>query len=195
MIFAMKLSRAGNVSVILLVGLGCLIIVAGLIYVYHRDFRRSPEVTQQRSQVASGSIVQRVYHRPKVVRPLVPPEWHPSLEPTFKIIGPAGGRKIIQKVMPSFTRYGRKKGGFSTQVQLAFRVNDEGGVAPNVWVTKMGYPDFDAAAVQALRQWKFEPLDHPVPLPPEPNVVKDVERGQPAVIDFTFKLIKPPVRI
>lgn len=187
----MKRSRAGNATVFLAVGIGIIVVAAVLFYMYQRHLRKQRE--EQQAVVLLP--IAHHGHRVRTASHVRPPEVAaPSLEPTFTITGPVGNRKIIQKVLPSYPLWAEEQ-GVSADVRLAFRVDDTGSVAPNVWVTRMGQPDLDAAAVQALKQWKFAPLDHPVPMAPEPNVVKDVERGDPAIIDFSFKLIKPPVRI
>ena len=104
-------------------------------------------------------------------------------------MGSVRGRRIVQKVMPSYPQWAEVE-GVSTQVGLAFRVNEEGVVAPNVCVTRMGQPDFEATAVQALKQWKFAPRKVPRPENPEPYIYHQGE-GEPGVINFTFSLPAP----
>jgi len=75
-----------------------------------------------------------------------------------------GGPKAVRTVIPLYPAELRQK-GVEGQVELAVGIDKEGNVAA-VKVTKSLHPFLDNAAVQALKQWKFEPVlrnGEPVP--------------------------------
>jgi TonB family protein len=129
---------------------------------------------------------------PRRVRALTAPGF--SGQPAFRIIGVLGARPILSQVMPNYPIWAEEQ-GITGNVKLAFRVNDQGNVSPNIWVTQtIGDPLFDDIAIRALRQWKFAPLDSPERWPELPNVLEDADHGQPGVIDFRFTIPRPAVQ-
>ena len=68
----------------------------------------------------------------------------------------AGGPKAVYEVTPVYPTELREK-GVEGQVELEVGINEEGGVEA-VKVTKSLHPYLDNAAVQALKQWRFEPV-------------------------------------
>lgn len=82
--------------------------------------------------------------------------------------GGGGNRWPSQKVLPK-----KPPGSLDTQVKLRFRVASDGRVT-RVWpLQRGGDPSVDAAAIQAMYKWKFNPL------------TTDVEME--GTITFTFK--------
>jgi TonB family protein len=68
----------------------------------------------------------------------------------------SGGTKAVHKVMPSYPIELRQQ-GVEGQVGLQVAV-DEDGTVQGIRIVKSLHPYLDNAAVQALKQWKFEPL-------------------------------------
>ena len=68
--------------------------------------------------------------------------------------GGGGNRVVLNKVKPRFP-----PGTLDTKVQLRFRVRPNGTVSFVIPVRRGGNPRADAAAMQAMRQWRFNPLD------------------------------------
>jgi TonB family protein len=178
----MNNSQRGNTLVPFMVVVGMIIVLAALLYRYHRDLQRylkGPRALPHTREMRSHALPRLM----PVTKSL----------PTFTILGALQGRPIIRKVMPDYPTWAEEK-GVSTQVQLAFRVNNEGNVASNIWITRTGQPDFDEAAVRALRQWKFVPVDRPVVPTDKPDVLTETERGEPGVINFNFVLAPAAIR-
>jgi TonB family protein len=68
----------------------------------------------------------------------------------------SGGPKPVQKVIPAYPDELRKR-GVEGEVKLQVAV-DEDGTVQGVRVLKTLHPYLDNAAVQAIKQWKFEPV-------------------------------------
>lgn len=68
----------------------------------------------------------------------------------------AGGPRALKKVMPVYPDELRRQ-GVEGQVELEVGVDEEGTVQ-GVRVLKSLHPYLDHAAVQALKQWRFEPV-------------------------------------
>lgn len=82
--------------------------------------------------------------------------------------GGGGNRIVLTKVLPK-----KPPGTLDTQVKLRFLVAPDGSVTLVLPVQKGGNPVVDAAAVNALRQWRFNRL-------PDDRVME-------GTITFTFK--------
>ncbi|MBU3741756.1 MAG: energy transducer TonB [Candidatus Kapabacteria bacterium] len=67
--------------------------------------------------------------------------------------GGGGNRVVLTKVLPSFP-----SGTLNTQVKIKFRVLADGKVSMAWPVRRGGNPAVDQAAVQAMMQWRFNPL-------------------------------------
>lgn len=75
-----------------------------------------------------------------------------------RIKGPAGGRGIQRSVEPSYPAWAEAS-GVKGEVELKFWVTSAGEVGEvEVWKTS-GWSGFDNSASQALRQWRFEPIE------------------------------------
>lgn len=75
-----------------------------------------------------------------------------------RIKGPAGGRGIQRSVEPSYPAWAEAS-GVKGEVELKFWVLSGGEVSEvEVWKTS-GWSGFDNSASQALRQWRFEPIE------------------------------------
>jgi TonB family protein len=75
-----------------------------------------------------------------------------------RIKGPAGGRRILRSVEPSYPAWAEAS-GVKGEVELKFWVSPAGEVSEvEVWKTS-GWSGFDNSASQALRQWRFEPIE------------------------------------
>ena len=68
--------------------------------------------------------------------------------------GGGGNRVVLKKVKPQYP-----PGTLDTKVQLRFRVRPNGTVAFVTPVRKGGNPRADQAAMRAMYQWRFNPLD------------------------------------
>lgn len=68
----------------------------------------------------------------------------------------AGGPKVLHKVIPSYPDELRRR-GIEGHVELQVGIDAEGNVG-GVRILKSVYPYLDNSAVQALKQWKFEPV-------------------------------------
>ncbi|HCN05460.1 MAG TPA: hypothetical protein DIS79_07550 [Bacteroidetes bacterium] len=82
--------------------------------------------------------------------------------------GGGGNRIVLTKVLPK-----KPPGTLDTQVKLRFRVAPDGSVTLVLPVQKGGNPIVDAAAMNALRQWRFNRL-------PDDRIME-------GTITFTFK--------
>jgi len=67
--------------------------------------------------------------------------------------GGGGNRIVLNKVTPKFP-----PGTMNTEVKLRFRVRPDGSVSTVFPVRRGGDPQADAAAMQAMRQWRFNKL-------------------------------------
>lgn len=70
--------------------------------------------------------------------------------------GGGGNRTVLNKVLPKFP-----PGTLDTQVKIKFRVLPDGTVSMAWPIRRGGNPSVDQAAVQAMRQWRFNPLTTP----------------------------------
>lgn len=68
----------------------------------------------------------------------------------------AGGPKVLHQVVPSYPDELRRQ-GIEGQVELQVGIDEEGNVG-GVRVLKPLHPYLDNSAVQALKQWKYEPV-------------------------------------
>ncbi|MGA2532506.1 MAG: TonB family protein [Candidatus Aminicenantales bacterium] len=76
----------------------------------------------------------------------------------------AGGPKVIHRVTPAYPDELRRQ-GVEGQVDLQVGIDEEGTVG-GVKILKSLHPYLDNAAVQALKQWKYEPVyQNGVPVP------------------------------
>lgn len=76
----------------------------------------------------------------------------------------AGGPKVLHKVIPSYPDELRRQ-GIEGHVELQVGIDPEGNVG-GVRILKSVHPYLDNSAVQALKQWKFEPVrQNGVPVP------------------------------
>jgi len=82
--------------------------------------------------------------------------------------GGGGNRIVLTKILPK-----KPPGTLDTQVKLRFRVAPDGSVTFVLPVQKGGNPVVDAAAVNALKQWRFNRL-------PDDRIME-------GTITFTFK--------
>jgi TonB family protein len=76
----------------------------------------------------------------------------------------AGGPRVLHQVVPSYPDELRRQ-GIEGQVELRVGIDEEGNVG-GVRILKSLHPYLDNSAVQALKQWKYEPvLRNGVPVP------------------------------
>ena len=68
----------------------------------------------------------------------------------------AGGPKVLHQVIPSYPEELRRK-GIEGQVDLQVGIDEEGNVG-GVRILKSLHPYLDNSAVQALKQWRYEPV-------------------------------------
>jgi TonB family protein len=95
----------------------------------------------------------------------------------FQLEGPLGNRGIVKKVIPQYPAWAEEQ-GIVGSVQLYFTVTPDGSVRPSIQVRKTtGYPNLDQLGIDALKQWKFAPLNTP-----------DEGNGQWGLITFNFSL-------
>jgi TonB family protein len=67
-----------------------------------------------------------------------------------------GGPKVLHQVVPSYPEELRRR-GIEGQVELQVGIDEEGNVG-GVKILKSVHPYLDNSAVQALKQWKYEPV-------------------------------------
>lgn len=80
----------------------------------------------------------------------------------IKITGPLSKRKILRYYAPPFPAWARERGLLEAVVALKFYVDNLGRVLDTVTVeSSSGYGALDRLAVEAIKQWAFEPLDGP----------------------------------
>jgi TonB family protein len=95
----------------------------------------------------------------------------------FEISGPLTNRPIVYKVIPEYPAWAEEQ-GIMGSVRLYFTVDSGGNVRSNIRVTKTtGYPALDQLGIDALKQWKFSPLQS-----------EDEGKGQWGIITFNFSL-------
>ena len=75
-----------------------------------------------------------------------------------RIKGPAGGRGILRSVEPSYPAWAEAS-GVKGEVELKFWVTPAGEVSEVELHKTSGWSGFDNSASQALRQWRFEPIE------------------------------------
>lgn len=97
-----------------------------------------------------------------------------AARPLFQITGPLANRPVLFKQIPEYPSWAEAK-GIQAAVTLQFTVSPEGDVRNNIMVARTsGFPSLDQLAVEALKQWRFQPL-------PEDQV-----RDEVGAITFTF---------
>ncbi len=75
------------------------------------------------------------------------------------LTGPVADRRLLSYAAPLYPD-GAKREGIEGSVSLRFVVLEDGTVKQSVLIEKTsGYEDFDRNAEDALRTWRFEPLD------------------------------------
>lgn len=75
------------------------------------------------------------------------------------ITGQLADREIVHKVVPDFPVWARKQ-GVGASVALSFAVMENGRVKENVIVVQTsGSSQWDNAVIDALKKWRFAPLD------------------------------------
>lgn len=95
----------------------------------------------------------------------------------FEISGPLTNRPIAYKVIPQYPAWAEEQ-GIMGSVRLYFTVDAAGNVRSNIRVTKTtGYPALDQLGIDALKQWKFAPMN-----------TGDEDKGQWGIITFNFSL-------
>jgi TonB family protein len=95
----------------------------------------------------------------------------------FDLEGPLGNRPILHKVIPQYPSWAEEQ-GIVGSVQLYFTVTPDGSVRSNIQVRRTtGYPALDQLGVDALKQWKFAPLQ-----------AADEGKGEWGLITFNFSL-------
>jgi len=74
------------------------------------------------------------------------------------IKGPLGTRKILRQREPTYPDWAERQ-GIEGEGELKLWVLPTGEVSPEIVVEQTsGWPKLDECAIQALRQWKFEPI-------------------------------------
>lgn len=92
-----------------------------------------------------------------------------------EIEGPLSNRKVLAYDVPQFPAWARDQGVLEASVSIRFVVDKMGGVLPSLRVERTsGYGRLDRLAMDALKNWKFEPLS--------------MEENQWGVITFRFVL-------
>jgi len=77
----------------------------------------------------------------------------------MELTGPLSRRKILKYSAPLFPAWARERGLLEAAVSLKFYVDNSGRVLDSVTVESgSGYGALDKLAIEALRQWLFEPL-------------------------------------
>jgi TonB family protein len=101
----------------------------------------------------------------------------PLKKKSFELEGPLNNRRIVTKVLPQYPAWAEEQ-GIAGAVRIAFTVDAAGKVLSNMQVRQTtGYPDLDKLGIDALKQWKFAPLEG-----------ADDGSGQWGIITFTFSL-------
>src|SRR5258708_24812674 len=170
----MKISRRGSVGLYVLFSLATVFLLIGIFYFrYRKDLQRyqNPWVPARGFSRFHPRPVYRAAHR----------------EPHFVITGALKNRSIVYKVLPSYPQWAEEQ-GFSGRVRLSFRVSEAGEVYPNIWVTQTGYPDFDDAAIKALKHWKFAPAKKPLMNSEPGDITPETTPGQGGTISFNFMI-------
>jgi len=75
-----------------------------------------------------------------------------------RIKGPAGGRRILRSAEPSYPAWAEAS-GVKGEVELKFWVLSTGEVSEVEVHKTSGWSGFDSSASQALREWRFEPIE------------------------------------
>ena len=80
----------------------------------------------------------------------------------MELTGPLSRRKILKYYVPPFPAWARERGLLEAVVALKFYVDNSGRVLDSVTVESgSGYGALDKLAIEAVKQWAFEPLDGP----------------------------------
>ncbi len=79
----------------------------------------------------------------------------------FEITGPAGNRSILLKVLPEYPSWAEKE-NIEANVKIKIWVDKNGVVISASTVETSGYRQLDMLAEDALRKWKFSPVDHDI---------------------------------
>lgn len=76
-----------------------------------------------------------------------------------EIEGPLSKRKVVKYYVPSFPGWAVNRGILEATVAVKFYVDNSGRVQDNATVERTsGYGEFDRLALEAIKQWRFEPL-------------------------------------
>ncbi|MEK6544306.1 MAG: energy transducer TonB, partial [Elusimicrobiota bacterium] len=76
----------------------------------------------------------------------------------MEISGPLSQRKIVRSKLPAYPQWAKDK-LISATVVLQFSVSAEGKVRPEIKISRTcGYRELDTNAIEALKQWLFEPI-------------------------------------
>jgi TonB family protein len=104
------------------------------------------------------------------------PQKKGSKLPQVELVGPITKRKILNKVLPPYPEWARRRGIFGT-VSIKFWVRPDGTVKDNFFILhSSGSPELDRLVQEALKGWRFEPL---------PQGVDEVQWG---IITIIFEL-------
>jgi TonB family protein len=170
-----KLNQRGAVVGYLLFSVAVVVVILSAIYWRHPNpIKNAPPQQAVASRIPRSSTLP-VSH---VVR----------LQPSFIITGSLKNRAIMYKVLPAYPAWAEEQ-GVTGNVELAFRVNEEGAVYPNIWVTRtVGYPALEEAAVQALKHWRFAPRKEQLIEQTSGDITPEATPGQPGIIRFNFTI-------
>ena len=76
-----------------------------------------------------------------------------------EIEGPLSKRKVLKYYVPAFPAWARDRGLLEASVSIKFYVDNTGRVLDSASVEKTsGYGALDRSAMDAIKQWQFEPL-------------------------------------
>jgi TonB family protein len=188
----MNTSERGGIPLgALVVGGVCILVLCGFFYKYRQDLQRYMRGPQAvvKARAPEG---RKLFGRGRTSVPM--PAATPRL-PSYTIIGELNNRRVIHHELPEYPLWAEEE-GISGRVKLAFRVNSQGEVYPNVWLKEtVGNPEIDQAAITALKHWKFAPLKDPGSVPPPSDMVSEATPGQAGVINFNFMLSSKPMRL
>ena len=77
----------------------------------------------------------------------------------IEIEGPLSRRKVLKYYVPAFPAWARDRGLLEAAVSVKFYVDNSGRVLDNASVEKTsGYGALDRVAMDAIKQWRFEPI-------------------------------------
>ncbi|MBI5201179.1 MAG: energy transducer TonB, partial [Elusimicrobia bacterium] len=107
--------------------------------------------------------IERAKPKMDVLKQTLPKQEHAAdlgeKKKAMEIEGPLASRRLVYYELPAFPDWLSAQGASEAEVRIRFYVDAVGNVQPDMRVeTTSGYGRLDRLAMEALKSWKFEPM-------------------------------------